>query len=107
MSIKSRIDIDINSSEFQDFQAKFNKYKDALKDMPGAWHEIGQSTAVAKTNFGAIAESVKTVGTGLATITTSGREFFHVTTATARHWHDLACCRRGRWLATLSYRFHN
>jgi Phage tail lysozyme len=90
MAIKSRINIDVESSEFEAFKSKFDKYRDALKEMPGTWHEIGQSTAVAKTNFEAIAESVKTVGTGLATITTSGREFFHVTTATARHWHDLA-----------------
>jgi hypothetical protein len=92
--IKSKISIDVDSAEFQDFKSKFDKYKDALKDMPGTWHEIGQSTAVARINFEAIADSVKTVGTGLAAITTSGKEFFHVTTATARHWHDLALSSR-------------
>ncbi|HEY8095357.1 MAG TPA: phage tail tip lysozyme [Methylobacter sp.] len=90
MAIKSRINIDVESSEFQAFQEKFNKYADSLKAIPGTWNEIGKSTAVAKTNFESIADSVKTVGTGLAAITTSGKEFYHVTTATARHWHDLA-----------------
>jgi len=90
VAIKSKIDIDVDSAEFQEFKAKFDKYAESLKAIPGAWHEVSQSTSVAKSNFESIGESVKTIGTGLAAITTSGKEFYHVTTATARHWHDLA-----------------
>jgi hypothetical protein len=45
---------------------------------------------VTKTNFEAVADNMKVVGGSMAAITASGKEFFQVTTATARHWQNLA-----------------
>jgi nucleotide-binding universal stress UspA family protein len=90
VAAKSQIEIDVNSAEFVEFKAKFDKYYETLKTVPDAWAKISQSTAVAKTNFESMAAGMAVVGSSFATITAGSKEFFTVTTATARHWKDLA-----------------
>jgi hypothetical protein len=58
--------------------------------MPVTWQNVGRASTVTKTNFEAVADNMKVVGGSMAAITASGKEFFQVTTATARHWQNLA-----------------
>lgn len=90
MAVKSQIDINVNSNEFDALKTAFDKYASALKQTPAAWQNVGRASSSAKTNFESIADNMKLVGSSLAAITTSSKEFYQVTTATARHWKDLA-----------------
>jgi hypothetical protein len=88
--ISRQINIDVNSAEFLALKAAFDKYETALKKMPAAWQNVGRASATTKTNFEAAAANMKVVGSSMAAITSSGKEFFQVTTATARHRQNLA-----------------
>jgi hypothetical protein len=81
MAVSSKIDIDVDSAEFLALKTAFDKYETALKTIPAAWQNVGRAS---------IADNMKVVGGSLAAITTSSKEFFQVTTATARHRHNLA-----------------
>jgi hypothetical protein len=88
--ISSQINIDVNSAEFTALKAAFDRYEAAVRKMPAAWKNVGQASATTKTNFESMAGNMKVVDSSMAAIATSGKEFFQVTTATARHWHNLA-----------------
>lgn len=89
MAARSEIKIDIDSAEFTAF-ADISKYADVLKTLPDTWKKIDKSTASSRTNFEVAAEAVGITAGSMAAIQKSGTEFYHVTTATARHWKDLA-----------------
>ena len=42
MATKSVIEIELIDDKFQEFVAIFEKYKNALKEMPNDWQEINQ-----------------------------------------------------------------
>jgi uncharacterized protein YukE len=44
VTVKSIIDIDVNSNEFQQFAKEFAKYKDALAATPSAWAKVNKQT---------------------------------------------------------------
>jgi hypothetical protein len=90
MAIKApQIDIDVNSTPFDEFKRAFEKYAKTLDKLPGTWNEIGRSAGTAKTNFESTANSMKVIGASFAAINTHGKEFYQVTLSTARHWKDL------------------
>jgi hypothetical protein len=95
VAAKSQIEIDVNSAEFQEFKAKFDKYCTALETIPDSWKKIGQASSVARTNFESMAAGMAVVGSSFAAIQKSGTEFYRVTTATARHWKELAVSTGG------------
>lgn len=90
MAITSKIDIAVDSAEFLALKAAFDKYESALKRLPAAWQGVGRASSATKTNFESAAANMAIIGSSMVAITASGKEFFQVTTATARHWRDLA-----------------
>src|SRR5205807_4607315 len=90
MAISSKINIDVDSAAFAAFKDKFDKYKAALDKTPAAWRGVGAEVAKSKTAFEAVAEGIGVAAGSMALISKHSTDFFHVTTATARHWHDLA-----------------
>jgi hypothetical protein len=40
--IKAIVDIPVNTSEFERFQALYNDYQEQLKESPGIWAEVGK-----------------------------------------------------------------
>jgi len=52
MAVKSLITIDVNSSEFDRFKEKFDKYRAAQAEQPGVWKEIGASISAAAADLG-------------------------------------------------------
>ena len=90
MAVKTQIKAAVDSAEFVEFKAAFDKYETALKGLPAVWAGVEKSTAKTRTNFEATAVSVGVLGSSIASVTARGKEFYQVTTATARHWKDLA-----------------
>jgi hypothetical protein len=72
------------------FQDKFDKHKAAVDKMPAAWKGVGAEVTKAKTGFEAVANSIATQAGTMALISKHSTDFYQVTTATARHWHQLA-----------------
>jgi len=90
MAISSKINIDVDSAAFAAFQDKFDKYKAALDKTPAAWRGVGAEVARTKTAFEAVAEGIGVAAGSMALISKHSTDFYAVTTATARHWKDLA-----------------
>lgn len=90
MAVSTTIDVTVNAAAFQEFSAAFKKYETALKTLPSAWTDVEKSTEKTRTNFEANAVVVGALSGSIAAITTRSKEFYQVTTATARHWKDLA-----------------
>ena len=90
MVARTEIAVDVNSTEFQAFAAQFQKYADALKNIPATWKVIEHTAEKAKTHFESAADSVATTAGSMAAVQKSTGEFFHVTTSVGRHWKDLA-----------------
>jgi hypothetical protein len=87
-SIKIAADVDF--AEFLELKAKFDEYMVALAKAPAAWRGVGQELAKTRTKFETVAASATAVAATVAVIEKSGKSFYEVTTATARHWHNLA-----------------
>lgn len=51
MSVKSVIEVDVNDDAFKAFAAKFEKYRESLKKLPGAWKEVGKETESTAENY--------------------------------------------------------
>lgn len=49
--VKSILEIDVNDKAFKDFAARFEKYRDAVKKLPGAWKETEKVTDNLTENF--------------------------------------------------------
>lgn len=66
MTMRSIIDIEVNTEKFKAFQAQFNKYQEALKKQGGHWDATG--TAVKRTNaqFQKLADLAQTVNDDIA-----------------------------------------
>jgi hypothetical protein len=90
MAVNSKIDIAVDSAAFTEFKATFDKYSKALSELPSVWNDVEKHASVTKTNFEAAAVSMGVLGGSLASVTARGKEFYQVTTSTARHWKDLA-----------------
>ena len=90
MAVKSQINVAVDDAAFVEFKAAFDKYSKAISDLPTVWAGVEKSTAKTRTNFEATAISVGVLGSSIASVTARGKEFYQVTTATARHWKDLA-----------------
>ncbi len=90
MAVSSKINIAVDSAAFVEFKAAFDKYSKALSELPSVWTEVEKNTAKTKTNFEAAAISMGVLSGSIASVAAHGKEFYQVTTATARHWKDLA-----------------
>lgn len=85
-----KIQADVDSAEFTVLKEKFDEYMVALAKAPAAWRGVGQELARTRTKFETVAESATAVAATVAVMHDSGKKFYEVTTATARHWHSLA-----------------
>jgi hypothetical protein len=90
LSATSKIKVDVDSAEFVEFKKRFDDYAKTLSAIPDAWVDIAKATDRTKSNFESVANSMKVVGSTFVAIGASGKEFYQVTTSTARHWKDLA-----------------
>lgn len=84
MAVKSIIEIDVKSEAFKEFQGLFDRYRDQLSKMPGAWQKVGQEAGKAQKaaaeGFGGslailtdIHNELKTIGQALNTTTVKAR----------------------------------
>lgn len=51
MSVKSIIDVEVNTQEFERFQALFSKYEEQLSRTPSAWAKVSKENAAVSKNF--------------------------------------------------------
>lgn len=58
MPVRSVLDIDVNDDAFKAFLALFDKYKDAVGKLPGAWSTVNAATAAGKATFVELAASL-------------------------------------------------
>jgi hypothetical protein len=56
--VTSVIDIPVNSPQFDAFIAKFNAYRDALKEQPAVWAEAGDAAASVAVGFAAMSAAL-------------------------------------------------
>jgi hypothetical protein len=73
VALKSVIDIDLNSSEFECFSAMFAAYQEQLAKMPDAWKKVSKAQSVAGNGLEKMVTALKEQNTQVSTLATSER----------------------------------
>lgn len=58
MTLRSVLEVDVDASKFDEFQAAFKKYQDALDRMPGAWGKVNEQTSKVRSEFADMAAAM-------------------------------------------------
>lgn len=90
MTVKSIIDIEVNSEKFKEFSANFDKYQAALKKMPGAWAAADDTVKSTSNSFADMTAALLAQQELLKKTASVEKDIGKAATLNARTWHDMA-----------------
>lgn len=90
MALKSIYDIEVNDAAFKRFTELFDKHKEALKKMPGAWAEVSKSQKEGSAAMEDMSASVIAVSEILESTNTEAEKLARHSTTSSRMWTVLA-----------------
>ena len=89
MTVSSKIEIDVSSTEFDKFRKTFDAYKAALESMPATWRGVATQAAGAKTGFEAAANAFAVQAAAAQSITGHVTKLTQTSGVLVRHWHQM------------------
>lgn len=90
IALRSVLDLEVNDSSFKEFLALFQKYKDALKDMPNDWAKAADSVDPLAAQFSAMTAAMLAQAELIRRVDREERQLDRTTRSVADSWRTVS-----------------